>query len=96
MAGIRADNNSLFGWFATPRFNVRYQPMNGTTIRLGVGRGQRTANIFAENNSVFASARQITILSGDTGKAYGLNPEVAWNKGVSVDQKFRLVGRDAS
>ena len=59
VAGIRGDHNSLFGWFATPRLNLRYQPVEGTTIRMGIGRGQRTANIFAENNSVFASSRQL-------------------------------------
>ncbi len=96
VAGIRADDNSLFGWFATPRLNVRYQPFNGTTIRVGVGRGQRTANIFAENNSVFASSRQVNIFSNGAGKAYGLNPEIAWNKGVSIDQKFRLFNQDAT
>jgi outer membrane receptor for ferrienterochelin and colicin/copper chaperone CopZ len=96
VAGLRADHNSLFGWFATPRLNIRYQPVNGTTIRIGVGRGQRTANIFAENNSVFASARQVNIFSNEPGKAYGLNPEVAWNKGISVDQKFKLFQQDAT
>lgn len=96
VAGLRADHNSLFGWFATPRLNLRYQPVNGTTIRMAVGRGQRTANIFAENNSVFASARTINIFSGAAGKAYGLEPEVAWNKGISVDQKFRLFNQDAT
>ena len=29
-------------------------------------------------------------------KAYGLNPEIAWNKGISVDQKFKLFGKDAN
>ena len=96
VAGIRADHNSLFGWFATPRLNLRYQPVTGTTIRMGVGRGQRTANIFAENNSVFASAREINILSSASGKAYGLDPEVAWNKGISVDQKFKLFQQNAT
>lgn len=96
VAGIRGDHNSLFGWFATPRLNLRYQPAAGTSIRMAVGRGQRTANIFAENNSVFASARAINILSSAPGKAYGLDPEVAWNKGISVDQKFKLFQQDAS
>ncbi len=96
VAGIRGDHNSLFGWFATPRLHVRYEPVKGTTIRLSAGRGQRTANIFAENNSVFVSSRQVNILTTSSGKAYGLNPEVAWNKGVSLDQKFRLFNRNAS
>src|SRR6187401_2310811 len=95
VAGMRADNNSLYGWFATPRLHVRYEPVKGTTIRLSAGRGQRTANIFAENMSVFVSSRQVNILSSAAGKAYGLDPEVAWNKGISVDQKFKLFKRDA-
>ncbi len=96
VAGLRADHNSLFGWFATPRLHVRYEPVKGTTIRLSAGRGQRTANIFAENMSVFVSSRQINILSASAGKAYGLDPEIAWNKGISVDQKFKLFKRDGS
>jgi outer membrane receptor for ferrienterochelin and colicin len=97
VAGIRADHNSLFGWFATPRLNVRYSPVQNTTIRISAGRGQRTANIFAENLGILVSSRQIQIVNnGQTGKAYGLKPEVAWNKGVSVDQKFKLFSRAAS
>jgi len=45
---------------------------------------------------VFASARQVNIFSNEQGKAYGLNPEVAWNKGISVDQKFKLFLQDAT
>jgi outer membrane cobalamin receptor len=93
IAGLRGDYNSLFGVFVTPRLNIRYQPFEGTTIRVSGGRGQRTANIFAENNSVFVSARQVNILNATDSKAYGLNPEVAWNKGLSLDQKFRLFNR---
>jgi len=96
VAGLRADHNNLFGFFVTPRIHVRYEPVKGTTIRLSAGRGQRTANIFAENNSVLVSARQVNIINAAPGKAYGLDPEVAWNKGVSVDQKFKLFRRDGT
>ncbi len=95
VAGFRIDHNNLYGWFATPRLNVRYAPVKNTTIRLSAGRGQRTANIFAENMSALVSARTVNIISNSTGKAYGLNPEVAWNKGISIDQKFKLFTRDA-
>lgn len=95
VAGMRADHNSLYGWFGTPRLNVRYEPFTGTVVRLSAGRGQRTANIFAENMGALVSARNVNILSAGTGKAYGLNPEVAWNKGISVDQKIKLFERDA-
>ena len=96
VAGIRGDYNSLFGFFATPRLHIRYEPVKGTTIRLSAGRGQRTANVFAENNSVFVSSRQLQIPGPGAGKAYGLNPEVAWNKGISIDQKFKLFHRAAN
>ncbi len=94
VAGLRGDYNNLFGFFATPRLHLRYEPIKGTTIRLSAGRGQRTANIFAENTSVFVSSRQVNIINAEPGKAYGLNPEVAWNKGVSIDQKFKLFHND--
>lgn len=95
VAGLRTDHNSLFGWFVTPRLNVRYEPIKGTSIHISAGRGQRTANIFAENNSVLVSAREVQIVNPSLGKGYGLDPEVAWNKGISIDQKFKLFARDA-
>ena len=33
VGGIRADYNSLYGWFVTPRLNLRYEPVEGTTRR---------------------------------------------------------------
>jgi outer membrane receptor for ferrienterochelin and colicin len=96
VAGVREDHNNLYGWFTTPRLNARYQPFKNTVIRASVGRGQRTANIFAENNSVFVSSRAVDIIASTANGAYGLKPEVAWNKGITVDQKFRLFTRTAS
>ena len=94
--GLRGDHNNLYGSFLTPRLNARYEPIKGTVFRLSAGRGQRTANIFAENNSAFVSSRQISITPTAMGAAYGLLPEIAWNKGVSVDQKFTLFGNAAT
>jgi len=96
VAGLRGDYNNLFGWFATPRMHIRYNPAPRTSVRLSLGRGQRTANILAENSSVLVSARHLTIIGYANGKAYGLNPEVAWNKGISIDQKLKLFGHDAN
>ena len=95
IAGLRGDHNNLYGFFATPRLHIKYEPVKGTTLRLSAGRGQRTANIFAENTGILVSARQLQIISSTTGKAYGLDAEVAWNKGFSADQKFRLFQRNA-
>ena len=96
VAGLRGDYNNLYGAFLTPRLNLRYEPVKGTTFRMSAGRGQRTANIFAENNSVFVSGRIISINGDAKDIGYGLNPEVAWNKGISLDQKFKLFSNSAS
>lgn len=97
VAGIRGDYNNLYGWFATPRLHLRYQPIPGTSFRISSGRGQRTANIFAENTAALASGRTVRIASANPAEnAYGLKPEVAWNTGISFDQSFRLFNREAS
>lgn len=97
--GIRQDYNSIYGWFTTPRAVLRYQPAPATTLRLSGGRGQRTANIFAENLGIFASSRSIAQLSkmsqAQANGAYGLRPEVSWNFGLTVDQDFQLFGRES-
>ena len=95
--GIRQDYNNLYGWFTTPRAVLRYEPIMGTTFRISSGRGQRTANIFAENLGIFASSRSIKdlgmLVSG--ADAYGLKPEVSWNTGLTFDQSFQLFGRES-
>lgn len=95
--GLRQDYNNLYGWFTTPRAVLRYQPTLNTTLRLSSGRGQRTANIFAENLGIFASSRTINNMAGliNGANAYGLKPEVSWNTGFTFDQNFQLFGRES-
>jgi outer membrane receptor for ferrienterochelin and colicin len=96
IVGLRGDHNSLYGFFVTPRFHLRYQPVDKTVIRLAIGKGQRTANILAENSSVLVSSRQVNIPASVAGKAYGLDQEVAWSTGLTLDQRFRLFNRNGS
>jgi outer membrane receptor for ferrienterochelin and colicin len=93
-AGVRVDYHNKFGVFLTPRLHARYTPWAKSALRASVGRGIRSANIFAENQNMFASSRQINIL-GSGGDIYGLDPEIAWNYGVSFLQGFNLFGRKA-
>ncbi len=88
-AGLRVDSHNLLGTFVTPRIHLRYVPWEKGVFRASVGRGKRSANIFAENQQLFASSRQINI-DNSGGNIYGLNPEIAWNYGVSYMQKFNL------
>ncbi|WP_044402889.1 TonB-dependent siderophore receptor [Lacinutrix sp. Hel_I_90] len=91
-AGLRVDHHNLLGTFVTPRFHLRYTAWEKGVFRASFGRGKRSANIFAENQKLFATARAINIVDSN-GKIYGLNPEIAWNYGVSFLQGFRLFDR---
>jgi outer membrane receptor for ferrienterochelin and colicin len=92
-AGIRVDTDNYLGLFITPRLHIRYTLWEKGVLRASVGRGKRAANIFAENQKMFSTSRQINILSSG-GKLYGLNPEIAWNYGVSFLQGFNLFNRE--
>ena len=92
--GGRIDNHNRLGTFVTPRLHLRYNPWEKAVLRFSAGRGKRSANIFAENQSLFASSRVFSILN-TSGAIYGLNPEIAWNYGASFTQSFLLFGKNA-
>ena len=92
--GGRVDYHNRLGFFATPRLHVRYNLWEKAVIRFSAGRGKRAANIFAENQQLFASSRVFSVLDTN-GKIYGLNPEIAWNYGISFTQNFIFLGKPA-
>lgn len=92
--GGRLDKHNRLGTFFTPRLHLRYNPWEQSVFRFSAGRGKRAANIFAENQQLFASSRTLDILDTN-GKIYGLNPEIAWNYGLSFNQKFLILGKKA-
>lgn len=94
VAGARIDQHNRLGLFGTPRVHLRYNPWEGGTFRASGGRGKRAANIFAENQQLFASSRNFSVLN-QGGKLYGLDPEIAWNYGVSFSQQFKIFKRAA-
>lgn len=94
VAGLRADGHNRLGFFLTPRLHVRYNPWDQAVLRVSAGRGKRAANIFAENQQLLASSRSFDI-QNNNGDIYGLNPEIAWNYGISFMQKFNLFTKSA-
>ena len=92
VGGVRFDVHNRLGNFITPRLHLRYLPQENTIIRLSLGSGRKAANIFAENQTLFGTNRQINILENG-GSIYGLKAEKAWNYGVSIRQIFNLFGR---
>ncbi len=87
--GVRIDTHNLLGTFITPRVHLRFVPWEKGVLRASIGQGRKSANVFAENQQLFASSRQIDIQASG-GKIYGLDPEVAWNYGLSFLQGFNL------
>ena len=92
VAGIRADVHNRLGSFVTPRLHARYNPWEKGVLRASVGRGKRSANIFAENQRYFASSRRF-VINNTGGNIYGLDAEEAWNFGGSFLQGFKVFGR---
>jgi outer membrane receptor for ferrienterochelin and colicin len=91
VGGVRIDFHNRLGNFVTPRFHLRYLPKEKTILRASIGSGRKAANIFAENQTLFGTNRLISIEKSG-GSIYGLNPEIAWNYGLSVRQIFSLWG----
>ena len=91
VAGLRYDIHNNIGSFFTPRFHLRFKPLDKSVFRFSIGSGRKSSNIFSENQGVFSSGRNIKILAKTArGKFYGLNPEKAWNYGISFRQGFAL------
>jgi outer membrane receptor protein involved in Fe transport len=95
VAGARVDFHNLAGPQFSPRLNFKYDVAPKTILRLSAGRGFRTANIFAESQSYMASNRNLEIINNN-GNIYGLEPEIAWNYGVSLHQEFKIFNRKSS
>lgn len=100
VAGLRGDHHNLFGSFLTPRLHIRYAPFEKTAIRASIGKAQRTANFLSENTGLMASNRQFMLngvmLSDAKQGDYPLKPEIAWNTGFNITQKFTLGYREGS
>lgn len=86
VTGFRLDFPNRFKPQFNPRIHFRYEPMEGTTVRLAAGRGFRIPNIYAENVFMFASSREIVLFEQP-------GYESAWNAGLSLVQKFELAKR---
>ncbi|MEX0967774.1 MAG: carboxypeptidase-like regulatory domain-containing protein [Bacteroidia bacterium] len=90
VAGLRADYHNLFGLFLTPRLHARYAITEQTVLRLSGGKGWRVSNPVAENQSVLATSRELYFLPSNEMEAWNLEPEEAWNAGISLSRDFRF------
>ena len=61
VAGVRADYSTKYGFFFTPRMNIRYTPFEWWTLRGSVGMGYRSPNAIADNANILPSSRAILL-----------------------------------
>ena len=78
LAGICEDYSSTYGFFTTPRMNVRFAPFEWWTLRGSVGLGYRSPNAIADNAAYLASNRMYHF---DVSK---LTQERSMNTGLST------------
>lgn len=89
VAGLRADFHNIYGFWLSPKANLKYTFPKKYTLKLAAGKGYRAANIIAENIGALASSRAITVASD-------LGFESAWNVGGSLMKEFFLGFRQSS
>ena len=77
VAGVRADYSTRYGFFVTPRANVRYSSFDWWTLRLSAGLGYRSPNAIADNANTLPSSRQIQLVDE-------IKQERAVNTGIST------------
>lgn len=77
VAGVRADYSSRYGFFVTPRMNIRYTPFEWWTLRGSVGMGYRSPNAIADNAFILPSSRVLHL-------ADEIQQERAVNAGLST------------
>lgn len=94
--GLRYDHHSIFGGFVTPRVHLRWEFAKKAVLRASGGRGQRTANVFAENIHMLATSRTFELQQENLNNPYGLDPEVAWNYGLNLTKSFKLNYKEGS
>lgn len=81
--GLRADYNNLYRWIYTPRFHLKYDFSENTSIRFSLGKGSHFAYPVAENMSLMVSNRKWFFNTT-------MKPESAWNTGISISHKIKI------
>ena len=85
LAGIREDYSTRYGFFTTPRMNLRYTPFEWWTLRGSVGLGYRTPNAIADNAAFLASNRIYYFGNGQLAIGDGqMAQERSMNTGIST------------
>lgn len=86
LVGVREDYSTRYGFFTTPRMNIRYAPFEWWTLRGSVGLGYRSPNAIADNAAYLASNRMYYFGDEQWTMNNGMNlaQERSMNTGMST------------
>ncbi len=100
-AGLRLDHHNTFGNFLLPRLSVKLKPSEPWTVRLSVGTGYKTPNLFVNQTPgalnvslIFPRLLPIDVATVKAERSVGANIDIAYSKSfesgfsVQVDQAF--------
>ncbi|GAB4018893.1 TonB-dependent receptor [Spirosoma koreense] len=100
-AGLRFDHHNTFGNFFLPRLSVKIKPSDPWTVRLSVGTGYKTPNLFVNQTPgalnvslIFPRLLPIDVATVKAERSVGANVDIAYSKNfesgfsVQVDQAF--------
>lgn len=100
-AGLRFDGHNTFGSFLLPRLSVKLKPSDPWTVRLSVGTGYKTPNLFVNQTPgqlgvslIFPRLLPIDVATVKAERSVGANADIAYSKSfasglsVQVDQAF--------
>lgn len=77
LAGVREDYSSYYGFFTTPRMNLRYAPFEWWTVRGSLGLGYRSPNAIADNAAYLPSNRVYYFAAGNLAQERSMNTGVS-------------------
>lgn len=86
LVGLREDYSNRYGFFTTPRMNLRYAPFEWWTLRGSVGLGYRSPNIIADNASFLPSNRDF-IADKDLKQERSLNTGITTSFYIPVGNR---------
>ncbi|GAB4027765.1 TonB-dependent receptor [Spirosoma gilvum] len=100
-AGLRFDHHNTFGNFLLPRLSVKIKPSDPWTVRLSVGTGYKTPNLFVNQTPgqlgvslIFPRLLPIDVNAVKAERSIGTNVDIAYSKtfesgfSIQVDQAF--------
>lgn len=89
VVGVRGDYHNLYGPQVSPRIHLKYALTEYTDLRGTLGKGWRVPNYLIDNVSLLATSRGW--VAPDS-----IRPEISWNTGGSIVQRFKMFGEKAS